>query len=221
MFDPVKIKSNKIFFWSDLHIGHAKDFILTQRGFTSAAEAREQLVARWNARVTNDDVGFLLGDNIVGRGTGEESHTEFKNLVRDLNYREIYILPGNHPSGFKQFYRYTTQLIGRHCVEENPENSILTFERDERKIHLCSNYLEIRIGGQFVVLSHFPVLSYNNMAAGAYMLFGHVHGSLQCEQFLRGRVLDVCVESFPAGPVEFGEVKEILEKKEILKIDLH
>ncbi len=50
MFYPLKIKSPKVFFFSDLHIRHETDFILTPRGFNDAFEAKEQLIRRKGAK---------------------------------------------------------------------------------------------------------------------------------------------------------------------------
>ena len=131
MFKPLKIKDSKVFFWSDLHIQH--DLVLNGRGFKNVNEARNTLFKRWNNRVTNEDVGFLLGDSVVGaKDKGKEA---FELLLYTLNYKELFVLPGNHPSGFSQVYKETLTNGGIHN-----EFLALTTEKYGRPVHLLPNY---------------------------------------------------------------------------------
>lgn len=42
-----------------------------------------------------------------------------------------------------------------------------------------SAYCEYKIDGQVMNLCHYPMLSFNYMSRGAWMLYGHVHSKIQ------------------------------------------
>lgn len=51
-----------IYFTSDLHLGHANVLKLCSRPFESVDEMDETLIENWNARITNNDTIYILGD---------------------------------------------------------------------------------------------------------------------------------------------------------------
>lgn len=53
-----------IYFSSDLHLGHNKDFIYEARGFKSVEEMNYEIKNRFIKTLTNKDCLFLLGDTI-------------------------------------------------------------------------------------------------------------------------------------------------------------
>ena len=52
----------KVFFTSDLHLGHANVITYDNRPFSSVEEMDEELIRRWNAKVGKGDVVYVLGD---------------------------------------------------------------------------------------------------------------------------------------------------------------
>lgn len=211
-------KLNNIFFYSDIHDSHAKDFILNPRGFKNADEGREIIIDRWNDKVTNNDIVFLLGDCVVG--AGDHSLERFENLLTVLNYKEIYIQMGNHFAGFRTFfdkafyepaakidyyYRLTVNYLGR-------------------SVHLIPNYYEIIIDNTFINLSHYPLASFNHCSKGAIHIHGHCHNNLKNSELgkllYKGKVLDCGVESVES-PISFKEVLDILDKRDIVSFDHH
>ncbi len=54
--------TRKYFFTSDLHFGHANIIKYANRPFSSVREMDSELINRWNAKVTNSDVVWILGD---------------------------------------------------------------------------------------------------------------------------------------------------------------
>lgn len=222
MIDFLKITrtpTNQVFFWSDLHLCHAKDFILNPRGFTDVNHAKEETGKRWRTKITNDDTVFLLGDNVVGAGNyGVEELTSFLHTVP---FKEVYMMPGNHPSGFKQLFE--SWFVGNYQPNIN-----LTFRVDltnEKTIYLIPNYFELCINHQLIVMSHYPQLSWNKMGKGTWMLYGHVHDNLKKtpwirDNYFKGKNLDLGIEATP-HPLEFEEIQRIMNSKEILKVDHH
>lgn len=77
-----------IFFTSDLHFGHDKDFIWKERGFNSVEEMNNAIVERWNAVVEPEDTVFVLGDLMMG----DSSNIEW---IKKLN-GTLGIIAGNH-----------------------------------------------------------------------------------------------------------------------------
>lgn len=80
----------KIWFTSDLHFGHTKEFLYGPRGYNSADEMMMDVIKKWNAKVQPEDHVFILGDVLVG----EEEPVGLIGL-RHLNGK-IHIIIGNH-----------------------------------------------------------------------------------------------------------------------------
>ncbi len=77
-----------IWFTSDPHFNHNKEFIWKVRGFNSCDEMNEYIVRKWNETVQPDDEVYLLGDIMLGPEQG-------------IHYLErlsghIHIICGNH-----------------------------------------------------------------------------------------------------------------------------
>lgn len=85
-----------IYFSSDLHFGHNKDFIYGPREFNSIEEHDAAIIDNINSTVGCDDELILLGDLAFGE---EEKMRE--NLMK-INCRNIKYVIGNHDSNKKQ-----------------------------------------------------------------------------------------------------------------------
>ena len=57
---------NKIWFTSDIHFGHQKEFLWGPRGFESSLEHDEAIIRNWNSVVDYDDDIYVLGDLMLG-----------------------------------------------------------------------------------------------------------------------------------------------------------
>ena len=88
-----------IWFTSDWHFGHDKEFIWKERGFSSVEEMNEELIKRFNSVVAEDDDVFVLGDLMLG---------DLSNIsyVERLNGK-FHIIRGNHDTSNRM-----TQFIG-------------------------------------------------------------------------------------------------------------
>lgn len=80
---------NNIFFTSDLHFNHDKEFIYKPRGFNSVQEMNEAIIERWNKVIRDGDTVFVLGDLMLG-----DSESGLKCLEQ-LN-GNIQVIIGNH-----------------------------------------------------------------------------------------------------------------------------
>lgn len=185
-YKPLKIENDNILFWSDTHFNHKCEHweipLWKTRGFSSVEEHNDVLISRWNAVSNEDSCAFHLGDFIFGK----DSELNFKDIVcNKLRFRQLYVMPGNHNSGWKQTF------------EQQPGN---VWKIDKNKtVFFVPNYLEIYANGQPMVLSHYPIASFNGQARGCIHLHGHCHSKLANSDlgpFLyKTKTMDVGVES--------------------------
>ncbi len=203
MFFPERFTTENIFFWSDLHLGHNRDFIFGPRHFTTVEEHDEALIGRWNKKIPAGATVFVLGDFIFG----PDAEARLQDILMNLTGGRIFIMPGNHHSGVRQL----KQSNGRR------------FELAKKEIIMIDNLYEIEVNRQHLVLSHYPMISWNKMGHGAFHLYGHVHGRItegRKDGKGFGKMLDVGIESCPE-PVSLAEVVEIMKDKPHSKIDHH
>lgn len=197
MYDALKIDSSeKVFFVSDFHYDHDKSFIWGVRGYKNVEEMNETQVRNWNSVITNNDVVFHLGDLKFGRNITYES------VLRRLNFKRIYLMPGNHFSGYQDIVE---NMVG-HC------GYLLDGYKEVQPI---PNYFELWYRKQFIVLCHYPIGSWNKIRKGSYQLFGHCHGTYKN---ISGKQIDVGFDNFPVPP-SFEDIKRILDKQKIVQVD--
>jgi len=209
---PLKLTSKNPFFWSDMHMHHDPSWspqIWKTRGFESSDDHYFSLLSNWNNVVNYDDTAFHLGD-IVFQSNGEKN---LMTLFERLNFSELYLMGGNHHAGYKQ-------LLNRcEC-----NDGIFSLKIDIKTVYFIPNYFEIYVGKQPIVLSHYPIASWNGQGNGSWMLHGHSHGSLRNSEIgnilYRGKILDVGFENFHQ-PVSFNNIKKMSDKKESISFDHH
>ena len=51
-----------IYYIADTHFGHENVRSFDRRPFSDAAQMEQTLMQNWNARVTEDDIVYVLGD---------------------------------------------------------------------------------------------------------------------------------------------------------------
>lgn len=78
------------FFTSDTHFGHKNILKHANRPFKSIDHMNEEIIARWNSKVSQDDVVFHLGDFCLTSGS-----SIYKKFMDRLNGRIVWI-QGNH-----------------------------------------------------------------------------------------------------------------------------
>ena len=97
---------------------------------------------------------------------------------------------------------------------------------------MVPNYLELFVNGNSVVLSHYPILSWNGMGKNQnktqysnFHFYSHVHDSLKKSEtgklYIQNTIsAEVSVEHFKSPP-SFNELKVQLNKKIFKNIDHH
>lgn len=211
-YKPIKVKAldENILFYGCIHHNHDPKWetpIWKTRGYNSAKECDDGIINNWNSKANENTIGFLLGDTVFG----DNGLATIKALLARLNFKELWMMPGNHPSGYKQL------------LEECDDN---VYRFDNKTVYLVPNYLEAFINGKSVVMSHFPILSYNGQSKGSYMLHAHTHNNLSRSKLGKAyqesgiRVYEVSVENNPFPP-NFREIKNLLEAKPPVSVDHH
>jgi calcineurin-like phosphoesterase family protein len=120
--------SGTIWFTSDTHFRHA--MVAQLRGFASAEEHDEAVIARWNDTVRPGDTVWHLGDVGMSRG--------FLPLLGRL-HGTIHLITGNHDAawpGHRDSHRHQREWLEHFA-------SVQAFARR-------------KIGARHVLLSHFP-----------------------------------------------------------------
>lgn len=215
LYLPFKIseKEENILFWGCTHFNHDPKWdnpIYKQRGYSSAEECREGLIANWNKKANQNTQGFILGDIKFGAGGAEE----FLAILDRLVFQNLYICSGNHSAGFHQTLNNYTDDDGNYIFQSG------------KKLIFCPNYFEAFVNGQPICFSHYPVLSFNGQAKHSWMLFSHVHGNLEKSEVGKAylnsgaRVYEVSVEKNPF-PINFRELKSVMKQKEGASFDHH
>lgn len=212
-YQPIRIeaKPHQVCFWSDTHFNHKCEHwsipLWRARGFESIEEHNETLIERWNEKSNMDTTFFHLGDFVFGFNSIEA----FKKIIRRVNFKHLFVMPGNHCSGWKQVFEEQTN---KNTWSVAP-GKMVTF---------VPNYLEVVVNGQMFVLSHYPILSFNGQSKGGYCLYGHVHGNLSKNEigklYDKAKTMEVTVESAPY-PVTFADVRSYMKTKEFISFDHH
>jgi calcineurin-like phosphoesterase family protein len=168
------------YFTSDLHFGHQNIIKYCNRPWETVAKMDEQLITNWNMKVDHDDTVWCIGDMFFCEAG------RAKEIMGRLNGKKNLIL-GNHD-----------KMIRNQVPVQN------LFEKIYPDLHAET------INGIYVVMCHYPLLSWNRAFRGAYMLHGHVHSKVPTNG--EHRRYDVGVDANNYAPVEFTEIKRVLEK---------
>lgn len=80
------------------------------------------------------------------------------------------------------------------------------------------DYHELSIQGQKLVLSHYPLMTWNKAHKGSWQLHGHSHGNLRAPNTTR---LDVGVDVHGFTPVSFESIRKLLSSRSFVPTDHH
>lgn len=78
-----------IYFSSDLHFNHNKDFLYSPRNFDSVESMNMTIVNNWNSIVKDEDEVYILGDLMLGNN---DAGISFLRLLKG----KLHIIIGNH-----------------------------------------------------------------------------------------------------------------------------
>lgn len=220
----IKDQDNNLFFTSDLHIGHNREFIYGPRGFTSVYEHDDTLIHRWNSFCSDRAIVFNLGDFSFNDARGDR----FKNTCRRLSFNTMYLLVGNHTSGHRQIYLEALAAKFPDAVKDGQvEYEVYPLEylidnNPNKKVIFLSSYVDVNINGILMTLCHYPIISHHKQGHSSWMLSGHSHGNCQFtnKNTAKGFRLDVGVDSFE-HPVSLHELRAFFKDRELISYDHH
>lgn len=161
----------KLFFTSDLHIGHRNIIDYCSRPFSSLEEMETVIRDNWNKVVTKNDRVYILGD--VGF------------------HKPLYL---DH---------YLDKLNGQKCLVKGNHDSQLR-SSTMAKFMWEKDLFNLRIDRQLTVLCHFPLLTWQAMHHGSWMLHGHSHGGIPFDPAIRR--YDVGVDCNNFTPISYEEI---------------
>ena len=177
--------SKEIWFWSDLHLGHANCYKFTNydgtkmRPWDNMLEAEEYMIQEYNKLVKPEDTVYNLGD--VGSQTNRISY-----FMDRLNKSRRILIMGNHDNkiGHKFLGKYFNEIRG--CY--NLENYIMT--------HIpVSSGSKGRFKTNIHGHTHNNIITINN------------NGKIPDPWYF-----NVSVERINFRPINFSEIKEETEK---------
>lgn len=110
-----------IWFTSDLHFGHDRDFVWKARGFESVEDMNWAIVNRFNSKVQLEDTVYILGDLMLGDNAAGEHY------LSQLNGKKIIIL-GNHDtsSRIKIYEKYADEIVYAKVIKYKKKNIYLS-----------------------------------------------------------------------------------------------
>lgn len=190
--EDLSFKDPVIWFSSDLHFNHDREFIWKARGFNSVDEMNEEIIRRFNEKVDPYDDVYLLGDISLGGGS-EEIIAKNKSLIERLN-GHLYIIIGNHD---------TDRRISMYNSCSNVMGTIKYADM-------------LHYHGYHFYLSHFPTLTANlekeHLKQCTLNLFGHTH---QKDNFYLDMpyLYHVGVDSHNCYPVKLDDIIREMHNK--------
>ena len=205
----------KVVVTSDPHLGHNPKWnvpLWQARGYASVTEHDDMWIDTTNEVVRENDILFMLGDLCLNT-----TMPQLDAYLDRIRCKNLWCLWGNHNNPHeKAVYRKAmgTEYIGPFPVEKYP------FQY--KNMLYIGNRVEVVWNGQFVVMDHYPLYVWNEMAHGAWMLCGHSHNGCPLSQVtdFRGKILDVGWDGHHK-PWSYSEIKEVMDKKQLMIVDHH
>lgn len=172
-----------IYYVSDLHLGHSSAINMCNRPYLSVEQMNENLIEKWNNKIKKNDIVYFLGD--FSMKLSKERVLDYLARLNGVKY----FLKGNHDKW--------------SFLKEAKEKGLIQDYFD--------SYKEINDNGRFVILCHYPLVTWNGMYRNSYHLYGHVHQNI-VEPISRRYC--VCVEVTDYEPKTLDELIQSQEPRE-------
>jgi calcineurin-like phosphoesterase family protein len=178
-------------FSSDPHYHHKNILKFTGRPYETVEDMNEAFIEWNNRNVKDTDFVWNLGDFSFG-------NTEKTIEVLSRLKGQQHLILGNHDNAiFNERKKYLDQGLFKSI----------------------QHYRELRFDNKVkIVMSHYPMRSWNGSNRGAFQLFGHVHGKMAP----LGKSVDVGVDSqwitgkYEGRPFHLDEIITFMDSKDIV-----
>jgi len=195
-----------IYFTSDTHFYHNAIIDHCNRPIPGwmnrderVEEMHRQIIEAWNTKITSQDEVYHLGDlSFAG--------VERTQKVLDQLNGTKYLIRGNHDNPKESISKYFKWVKDYYVLKVHDTYEV---EGEDNKVQQYH---------QPIVLSHFPFLSWDNMAHGSWHLHGHCHGSLKDTGVMR---LDVGVDTNKMAPYSYEDIKHLMILRTVTPVDHH
>ena len=178
----------KIYFISDLHLNHDREFIYKPRGFNTVYEMNDTIIKNWNSIVNMEDDIYVLGDLMLGNNEVGIS------LIKQLK-GNIHVVRGNHDTDVRmELYNNCYNIV------EITEGQFFKYN------------------GYHFYLNHFPCLCSNfddkkPLQSKIINLCGHSHVNDAFADFNKGLIFHCEMDTNNCYPWDIENIiKKILDK---------
>jgi len=196
------MRTHNKFFIFDTHYGHknlvrgistwGKDS--QTRDFDTVEEMNDAIVDNINRKVGEHDILYHGGDFAFG---GIQGILEFRNRI---NCKTIHFLPGNHD----------------HHISNEKKTEVREIFKSIKLIQ------QVKLGDNFAILSHFPMMVWDKHHIGYWHLHGHCHGNLDQSAVGNRLMMDCGIDTHPNfEPYSVEEIEEYMKGREVKTIDHH
>lgn len=215
-----------IYFTSDQHYGHGNVIWYCKRPFADATLIKlkrdydEAVASKHSQKSTVDQLKRIYKNALYDAVKVMDAEMIKKHNSKVQPDDTVYMI------GDVAFYdeaktgRILDQLNGKKIlVYGNHDKGIKMSSFLQSKFEKCVDYLEINVGNQMIVMSHYAMLVWNKSHHGSWMIHGHSHGSLKYPY--DGKILDVGVDAHDMEVLSFDDVRRIMDKKNTQPVDHH
>lgn len=187
---------NETSIFSDLHLGHNKEFIWEKRGFSSATE-HDNYMMKCLEPVDENSTTISLGD--ITYRCDQQQRIQLSVRMRMLaKARRFCCISGNHDLKFLNQEFHAT--MATHDVVRLGDMAML---RDS--------------SNQLVVISHYPFLEWPGRFRGSLHLHGHCHGNLDPSLTTAGRMdcsVDCLMQIFGTPAVKVSSIIDYMRDRD-------
>ena len=178
-----------IWFTSDWHIGHNKDFLYVPRGCSNIYEHDTLVIKNCNQLVKPDDELWILGD--LALGIDEQ---EWNRVFYSINCQNIHFVIGNHDTD-----RRVDKYIDEYRMELHGYADVIKYSKRKR-----------------FYVSHYPTLCSNyddNKNNYTISICGHSHYKNRFQDMDKGLIYHVELDAHNMCPVSIEQIIQDIEKK--------
>jgi len=229
MYKKYKFNHNsdqKVWWVSDTHFRHDREFILSKRGFDTITDHDEYLIEDWNEKASTNDTIIHVGDFLLG--AGQKSREVAESIIDRLNGNVVFLW-GNHNAGVKSIYQDMIPNVIQKGCDDIDEVYPLKMPTTKGSFTFFGHYLlaDIKVNNkhsQLVFHAHFASpfcgLIHIRVRYGMYQV---THMVLILNHNLTTHSTNVSMQVLKTlvGLISFEELKKIMDKKQVVHIDHH